>query len=123
MNFYMPVRLICGDKAVEKNAALLSGFGKRCLIVTGGKSAVVSGALADVTAALEKEGLIERSRVASDDRLKKIVLTESGRAITDLIRENCRQLEETLTRGFSPEEFAQLQEYLDRMQHNLTEAN
>lgn len=84
---------------------------------------VCRSGVSKTVAALEKEGLIERSRVASDDRLKKIVLTESGRAITDLIRENCRQLEETLTRGFSPEEFAQLQEYLDRMQHNLTEAN
>ena len=57
MNFYMPVRLICGDKAVEKNAALFSGFGKRCLIVTGGSGAEKSGALADVTAALEAQGI------------------------------------------------------------------
>ena len=84
---------------------------------------VCRSGISKLVATLEKDGLIERSRVASDDRLKKIVLTENGRAVTALIHENCRQLEEMLTNGFTPEETKQLLEYLDRMQHNLTEAN
>ena len=75
-----------------------------------------------IVAALEKEGLIERSRVASDDRLKKIVLTERGRTYTGQIREDCRRLEEMLTSGFTDEESAQLQAYLQKMQQNLTPA-
>ena len=68
-----------------------------------------------IVAALEKEGLIERSRVAS-------VLTERGRTYTGQIREDCRRLEEMLTSGFTDEESAQLQAYLQKMQQNLTQA-
>ncbi|MBQ6466096.1 MAG: iron-containing alcohol dehydrogenase [Oscillospiraceae bacterium] len=57
MKHYMPVRLFSGEGAVEKNAALFASFGDRCALVTGKRSAVKSGALADVTAALEREGV------------------------------------------------------------------
>ena len=76
-----------------------------------------------IVAALEKEGLLERSRVASDDRLKKLVLTEQGRAYTEQIRSDCRTLETMLTHGFTPEESAQLLAYLQRMQNNLSDAS
>ena len=56
-NLSIPAKVCSGDGVVLKNSALFSTLGKRCLIVTGGKSAVLSGALADVTAALEKEGI------------------------------------------------------------------
>lgn len=84
---------------------------------------VCRSGVSKIVAALEKEGLLERSRVASDDRLKKLVLTEQGRAYTERIREDCRRLETMLTRGFSPEESAQLLQYLQRMQDNLNEAD
>lgn len=51
----IPARVISGKGCVLKNSALLSSFGKSCLIVTGKSSAKKSGALSDVTAALEKE--------------------------------------------------------------------
>ena len=84
---------------------------------------VCRSGVSKIVAALEKAGLLERSRVASDDRLKKLVLTEQGRAYTERIHADCRRLETMLTRGFSPEESAQLLQYLQRMQDNLNEAD
>ncbi len=54
---YMPVKCIWGDNAVTENSALLTSFGKSCLIVTGKSSAKASGALNDVINALRKEGI------------------------------------------------------------------
>ncbi len=52
-NFHMPVHVVSGEGAVARNSTLLRTLGRRCLIVTGGSSAKLSGALADVTAALD----------------------------------------------------------------------
>lgn len=57
LTHYMPVRVFCGDDSVKANAGLFSGFGSRCLIVTGKSSAIKSGALADVTEALSSCGI------------------------------------------------------------------
>lgn len=56
-NLNIPVKVISGKNAVSNNAHLLTSFGKRCVIVTGGKSALVSGALTDVTNALDKNSI------------------------------------------------------------------
>lgn len=56
-NLSIPVRVISGKGCVVANSALLSPLGKACLIVTGGKSARLSGALDDVVKALEKENI------------------------------------------------------------------
>ena len=50
---FMPVRVISGKGAVRANAAVLCGFGEKCLIVTGGASAKSSGALEDCVFALK----------------------------------------------------------------------
>ncbi|MDR1629180.1 MAG: iron-containing alcohol dehydrogenase [Oscillospiraceae bacterium] len=50
MDHYMPVRLFFGERTVFENRNEFKKLGKRCLIVTGGTSAVRSGALADVAA-------------------------------------------------------------------------
>lgn len=50
---YMPVRIISGRNCVKKNADIFKKYGKKCLIVTGGSSAKKSGALYDVTSALD----------------------------------------------------------------------
>ena len=52
-DFFLPVNVKSGKDAVKNNADLLKGLGKSCLIVTGGKSAVLSGALDDMKSALE----------------------------------------------------------------------
>ena len=55
-NFYSPINVKSGKNCVAENSALLTKYGKKCLIVTGGSSAKKSGALDDVIKALEKEG-------------------------------------------------------------------
>ncbi len=57
MKYYMPVRMISGAGAVEKNAGLFAAFGTRCALVTGKSAAVKSGALADVSGALNRSGI------------------------------------------------------------------
>ena len=56
-NLSIPVKVVSGKNCVTENSALFIPFGKRALIVTGGKSAKLSGALDDVSTALEKEGI------------------------------------------------------------------
>jgi alcohol dehydrogenase class IV len=56
-DFYMPVKTVSGPEAVLENAAMLNSFGKRCLMVTSGSSARLSGALNDMQAALTSEGI------------------------------------------------------------------
>ena len=51
-NFNMPVKIVSGENALEKNKNLLLPFGKKCGILTGKSSAAKSGALGDVTRVL-----------------------------------------------------------------------
>lgn len=55
--FFVPVRLLGGEKAVRRNRSLLPSLGKRCLLVTGKHSAISSGARQDVEEALKAEGI------------------------------------------------------------------
>ncbi|MBP0970600.1 MAG: MarR family transcriptional regulator [Oscillospiraceae bacterium] len=81
---------------------------------------ICRSAVSKMVADLEKNGLVERGRVAGDDRLKRLVLTERGREYTERIRADNRQLEQQLVSGFSEAELAALHGYLKRMQDNLT---
>jgi DNA-binding MarR family transcriptional regulator len=81
---------------------------------------ICRSAVSKIVAVLEKSGLIERERVASDDRLKKLILTERGKAYTEQIRADNQAIEQQLTDGFSQEELAALHHYLQKMQQNLT---
>lgn len=55
--FYMPTKLIGAKSAIAAHASMFTEYGKKCLLVTGGSSAKHSGALDDVTAALEKHDI------------------------------------------------------------------
>ncbi|MBE6572695.1 MAG: iron-containing alcohol dehydrogenase [Ruminococcaceae bacterium] len=57
MNFVLPTRLVTGRDCVIKNASLLAEYGKKCIIVTGKSSAKKSGALDDMTKALDLVGI------------------------------------------------------------------
>ena len=57
MKLHMPVRMFSGDGVVSDHAALFEAFGSRCALVTGKGAAVKSGALADVTAVLDRGGI------------------------------------------------------------------
>ena len=56
MNFYMPTEIVWGRGCIAKNPAKLM-LGKTALIVCGRNSAKACGALDDVTAALESNGI------------------------------------------------------------------
>lgn len=56
MLFYMPVKVFLEKDAVRKNAGVLASAGSKALIVTGKRSAKLTGALDDVIYALESEG-------------------------------------------------------------------
>ena len=57
MKFYMPTKLITGAGSVAQSAERIGALGRRCLIVTGKSSAKKCGALDDVTAALDAQGI------------------------------------------------------------------
>lgn len=77
--------------------------------------------ISKIVASLEKAGLLERGRVASDDRLKKLILTDKGRQYTEQVRSDSRRLEARLTAGLSAEELAAFHQTLQKMQQNITE--
>jgi alcohol dehydrogenase class IV len=57
INFYMPTRIIMGDDCIRKQAVLMKDLGHKALIVTGTASAKKTGALKDITEALESQGI------------------------------------------------------------------
>ena len=56
-HFDLPVRLYTGEGCVRRDGAAMKALGSRCLLVTGPTSAKKSGALGDVTAVLEEQGI------------------------------------------------------------------
>lgn len=54
-NLFLPINVISGKNAVLNNSAKLKELGSTCLIVTGGNSARICGAVFDVQQALENE--------------------------------------------------------------------
>ena len=83
MTSYMPVRLFTGKDCIRNNAKELLKYGTRALIVTGKKSARVSGALRDVTESLEENGI---SYILFDKITQNPLLTdcmEAGRLAAD----------------------------------------
>ena len=64
---------------------------------------------------------MERRSVEEDARLKQIVLTDSAWKIAEAMKQNCEEMEQQLTRGFSEEEKQQLTGYLNRILDNLHE--
>lgn len=56
-NLHLPIDVISGDGCLLKNSGRLRLFGKSCIIVTGGKSSRLCGALSDMEAALKNEDI------------------------------------------------------------------
>lgn len=70
---------------------------------------------------MERNGLIVRTAVEKDARLKKISLTEKSQDFIRHIRENVEQIEARMRRGMSEEEVAMLLSLLRRVRKNLEE--
>ncbi len=68
---------------------------------------------------MEKNDLIGREKVARDDRLKKIVLTDKSKKLAEKIRLDNVSMEKRLTRGFSDEEIETMLRFVHRMRENI----
>lgn len=53
----IPVRVVSSKNCLKESSFLMKAYGSKCLIVTGGTSARLSGALEDMEKALAKEGI------------------------------------------------------------------
>lgn len=65
-------------------------------------------------------GLIEKSSVAEDARLKKLVLTPQAWEFHEKMQTSFDEFEEKLIQGFSIQEVEQLHDYIERMKNNLS---
>jgi len=72
--------------------------------------------------AMERSGLITRTGVAGDARLKRLAVTEKARAHMGRVWEGMQEFERTLTRGMSEEEQAALLALLRRVEENADSA-
>ena len=69
---------------------------------------------------MEKNGLIRRSSVARDARLKKLELTEAGQALEAKIHTRVMQMEQRLRDCLSEEEITQFLSITDKLGAELT---
>ena len=72
--------------------------------------------------AMERNGLIRRSAVAGDARLKRLELTDKALAHMEQIRLGLNQLEEHVTRDLTEEEKETLIRLLQKVEHNAETA-
>ncbi|GGF38174.1 MarR family winged helix-turn-helix transcriptional regulator [Subtercola lobariae] len=71
--------------------------------------------VADVAARLERRGLIERVRDATDRRRNVLELTADGQAALDELTPRVVTMNETLTNALAPQEIGRLRELLTRI--------
>ena len=80
---------------------------------------IESATLSSVLLKMEKRGLIERKRLNSDKRAYAIYIKDKARPVFEAVQ---RVFDETLKlslEGFSDEEAAEFEKYLERMENNL----
>jgi DNA-binding MarR family transcriptional regulator len=77
--------------------------------------------MADMVAALEERGLIERHRDAADRRRLVLALTEDGRALLRRYRGKVGALERQLLMGLTSEQVSQLRHSLGVCRANLAD--
>lgn len=70
---------------------------------------------------MEEKGLIRRAADPADQRQKRVLLTEKGQKLQELVQTTFQSAEETLTNGLSPEETASLRQLLHHIIDNLEE--
>ncbi len=68
---------------------------------------------------MEQKGYIERVSVASDARLKKLVVTEKGREMHHICYDNMIQMEQTLRNGLTEEELQTFFTIMGKMRDNV----
>ena len=61
--------------------------------------------VSEIINAMEKNGMVERKAVERDARLKQIIITEKGKALNALVRQEFDAFEERLSGLITPENF------------------
>lgn len=69
---------------------------------------------------LERKGLLQREPVPHDARLKKLVLTEAGLALSTQALSVMRRMNQVLIQGLTPEEVVQLSGLLGKVETTLS---
>lgn len=72
---------------------------------------------------LEKEGLIERSAVAGDARLKKVSATQGAKMINDACNKEIDSFLHTLAQGISTQDMESFSKVLGLLKHNAENMN
>jgi DNA-binding MarR family transcriptional regulator len=80
---------------------------------------ITRSAVSNALSLMEQKGLITRLADKQDGRRKKIILTEKAEKLKELMKEDFRSLEATLTKGFSNEELEILYAFFQRMKANM----
>lgn len=70
---------------------------------------------------MEKNGLLVRTSMPGDARLKRLVLTEQGIAYHEAAKKHIHAIQRQLEQAFTPEEYAQMLELLRRTRNILSE--
>jgi DNA-binding MarR family transcriptional regulator len=70
---------------------------------------------------MEREGLVERRADLTDMRQVRVYLTDTGRKRHLLIKKKCRETDEVMLKGITPEEREQLCNTLKKMLLNMLE--
>lgn len=68
---------------------------------------------------MQKNGLIVRSKVESDARLKKITLTQKARDLFEVVEKDRGDFEKRVFEGFSQSDMQTLEGYLNKIADNL----
>ncbi len=71
---------------------------------------------------MEKAGFIQRKPDAADQRLTRVYLTDSGRAVKEQVEAVIKQMEAETFSGFDEEERLLLRRFLAQMRDNLQKA-
>ena len=75
--------------------------------------------MSNIILRMEQKGFLSREPVSYDRRLKKLVLTEKGAKLHDMMESVVLCTEEKLTLGFSAEEKETLFRLLEKLRQNL----
>ncbi len=70
---------------------------------------------------MERNQLIQREILAQDSRMKRIHITDKGKALYDQMTTEKKEFEKKLKAGFSEEEVQQFLHMLHRMKKNIKE--
>lgn len=80
---------------------------------------IESATLSSVLLKMEKRGLIERKRLNSDKRAYAIYIKDKARPVFEAVQRVFDEVLKLSLEGFSDEEAAEFEKYLERMENNL----